>query len=55
MAWMGTHGRNKRGTWCQLLTKPLKTQMVVMKTLDDEKGTWAFDLYPIVALAYGTT
>jgi hypothetical protein len=32
MAWMGTRGRNKRGTWCQL-TKPLKTQMVVvMKT-----------------------
>ena len=32
MAWMGTHGRNKRGTWYQL-TKPLKTQMVVvMKT-----------------------
>jgi hypothetical protein len=36
---MGTHGRNKRGTWDQL-TKPLKTQMVVVKNIDDEKGTW---------------
>jgi len=40
MAWMGTHGRNKRGTWYQL-TKPLKTQMVVVKKTDDEKGTWS--------------
>jgi hypothetical protein len=49
MAWMGTHGRNKRGTWCRL-TKPLKTQMVVEKTLDDKK-----DLYISFALAHGTT
>ena len=30
MAWMGTHSRNKCGTWYQL-TRPLKTQMVVVK------------------------
>lgn len=43
MAWMGTHGRNKRGTWCQL-TKPLTTQVVVVvvKKTDEGKGTWAF-------------
>ncbi len=31
MAWMGSHGRNKRGTWYPL-TKRLTTQMVVEKT-----------------------
>jgi len=39
MAWLGTHGRNERGTWCQL-TKPLTTQVVVVvvkKDIDDEK------------------
>ena len=41
---MGTHGRDKRGTGCRL-SKRLKTQVVVKKTLDDEKGTWAFELY----------
>src|SRR5882757_7723443 len=29
MAWMGSHSRNERGTWCQF-TKPLKTQVVVV-------------------------
>ena len=51
---MGTHGRNKRGTWCQL-TKSLKAQMVVKETLDDEKETWALIYIIFLAPAHGTT
>ena len=51
MAWMGTHGRNKRGSWRQL-TKPLTTQVVVVVVI---KKTWTKSAYSFFVLAHGTT